>query len=148
LLQGFLWLGFLNSVRKAWRVRGLINGQHFKIVIIFLGKKNICYNWETEKTSGPRIIKTRIPASLLFEERNWAMSDKHDSSTVTDTEFDIIEELKATLDDIEEGLKALATKDITEKISYLQFLIHELDDTLSGQFKALRYKRFITKKSR
>ena len=75
------------------------------------------------------------------------MSEKHSSSTVTDTEFDIIDELKATVSDLEKGLKPPGNKQIAEKLSYLKFLIHELDDTLSGKFEALRRKRFITKKS-
>ncbi len=75
------------------------------------------------------------------------MSEEYSSSTVTDTEFDIIDELKATVSDLEKELKPSTTKQMTEKFSYLQFLIHELDDTLSGEFEALRHKRFITKKS-
>jgi hypothetical protein len=75
------------------------------------------------------------------------MSEKHSSSTVTDTEFDIIDELKATVSDLEKEVKPSGNKKITEKFSYLKFLIHELDDTLSGKFEALRRKRFITKKS-
>jgi hypothetical protein len=75
------------------------------------------------------------------------MSEKYSSSTVTDTEFDIIDELKATVSDLEKGLKPPGNKQSAEKFSYLEFLIHELDDTLSGKFEALRRKRFITKKS-
>jgi hypothetical protein len=55
--------------------------------------------------------------------------------------------LKATVSDLEKGLPPSGNKKIAEKFSYLKFLIHELDDTLSGEFEALRHKRFITKKS-
>jgi len=75
------------------------------------------------------------------------MSEEFSSSTVTDTEFDIVEELKTTVTDLEKALKASSGKKITEKISYLKFLINELDDTLSGEFQTLRRKRFITKKT-
>jgi thymidylate synthase len=75
------------------------------------------------------------------------MSEEFSSSTVSDTEFDIVDELKATADDLEKELKASGSKKITEKISYLKFLINELDDTLSGKYEALRRKRFITKKT-
>jgi len=75
------------------------------------------------------------------------MSEEHSSSTVTDTEFDIIDELKATLGELEKELKPSADKRVTERFEYFHFLIHELDDTLSGKFEALRRKRFITKKS-
>jgi hypothetical protein len=74
------------------------------------------------------------------------MSEEFTSSTVTDTEFDIVEELKATLTDLEKELTPTGNNRITEKFSYLKFLINELDDTLSGEFEALRRKRFITKK--
>jgi len=75
------------------------------------------------------------------------MSEEFSSSTVTDTEFDIVDELKTTVTDLEKELKPSGNKKITEKFSYLTFLINELDDTLSGEFEALRRKRFITKKS-
>jgi len=55
--------------------------------------------------------------------------------------------LKATVSDLEKGLKPSGNKQMTEKFSYLKFLIHEMDDTLSGKFEALRRKRFFTKKS-
>jgi hypothetical protein len=94
----------------------------------------------------------RTPFALRYRrvnvERNSAMSsDEFSSSTVSDTEFDIVDELKATADDLEKTLKASVNKKITEKLSYLRFLVNELDDTLSGQFEALRRKRFITKKT-
>jgi hypothetical protein len=76
------------------------------------------------------------------------MPEEFTSSTVTDTEFDVVDELKATVTDLEKELKPSGTKKIIEKFSYLKFLINELDDTLSGEFETLRRKRFITKKTR
>jgi hypothetical protein len=75
------------------------------------------------------------------------MSEEFSSSTVTDTEFDIVDELKATISDLDKQLKSSSNKKIDEKISYLKFLVSELDDTLSGEFETLRRKRFITKKT-
>jgi hypothetical protein len=75
------------------------------------------------------------------------MSEEFSSSTVTDTEFDIVDELRATVTDLEKELNASGNKKITEKISYLKFLINELDDTLTGEFETMRRKRFITKKT-
>ena len=75
------------------------------------------------------------------------MSKEFSSSTVMDTEFDIVDELKRTVTDLEKEQKQSGNKKTTEKFSYLKFLINELDDTLSGEFEALRRKRFITKKS-
>ena len=75
------------------------------------------------------------------------MSEEFSSSTVMDTEFDIVDELKRTVTDLENEQKPSGNKKTTEKFSYLKFLINELDDSLSGEFEALRRKRFITKKS-
>lgn len=75
------------------------------------------------------------------------MSEDYSSSTVTDTEFDIVDELKTTVNDLEKELKPSGDKQIAEKFSYLRFLIQELDDTFSGEYEALRRKRFITKKT-
>ena len=75
------------------------------------------------------------------------MSDEFSSSTVTDTEFDIVDELKTTATDLEKELKPSVNEKIVEKFSYLRFLISELEDTLSGEFETLRRKRFITKKT-
>ena len=75
------------------------------------------------------------------------MAEEFSSSTVTDTEFDIVEELKATAADLEKEIKPRGNKKTSEKLSYLMFLINELDDTFSGEFEGLRRKRFITKKT-
>ena len=75
------------------------------------------------------------------------MSEKFSSSTVTDTEFDIVDELKTTVTELEKEVKSSANNKIAEKFSYLKFLISELDDTLSGEFQTMRRKRFITKKT-
>jgi predicted nucleic acid-binding Zn-ribbon protein len=73
------------------------------------------------------------------------MAREHETSTVIDTEFDIIEELTGALDEIEKALNN--QEDLLEKTAYIRFLIEELDDSLSGQYEALRRRRFITKKS-
>jgi Mg2+ and Co2+ transporter CorA len=71
----------------------------------------------------------------------------HLSSTETDTEFDIVQELKGAVDDIEKAIRMSSEDDVLDKISYLKFLLGELDDALSGQFEELRLRRFITKKT-
>jgi hypothetical protein len=75
------------------------------------------------------------------------MSEDFSSSTVTDTEFDIVDELKTTVSELEKEVKSSGNTKIPEKFSYLKFLISELDATLSGKFETLRHIRFITKKS-
>lgn len=73
------------------------------------------------------------------------MAKEYESSTVIDTEFDIVEELAGTLDEIEKA--SGSNKELLEKAAYMRFLIKELDDSLSGEYAALRRRRFITKKS-
>jgi len=73
------------------------------------------------------------------------MTNEYESSTVIDTEFDVIEELTAALDEIEKALSG--QKDLIEKTSYMRFLIKELEDNLAGGYETLRRRRFITKKS-
>ncbi len=72
---------------------------------------------------------------------------RFDYSTETDTEFDIVHELKAAIDDLEKAFRLGEATGFSEKISYLRFLLGELDDSLSGQYENLRRRRFITKKS-
>jgi len=73
------------------------------------------------------------------------MVDDLFDSTVTDTEFDIIEEMANTLDDMDSALKRAETDAVTEKVAYLRFLLKDLGDVLSGEYADLRRRRFITK---
>ena len=73
------------------------------------------------------------------------MGREHESSTVIDTEFDVIEELTGALNEIEQSVGD--RRDLLEKTSYMRFLIKELADNLSGGFETLRNRRFITKQS-
>lgn len=73
------------------------------------------------------------------------MAEDYESSTVIDTEFDVIDELKQAVDDIVKALPG--EKELLDKADYIKFLIKELDDGLSGDYEGLRRRRFITKKS-
>jgi hypothetical protein len=73
------------------------------------------------------------------------MAEEYESSTVIDTEFDVIDELKGAVEDIEKALQG--NKELLDKTDYIKFLIKELDDGLSGEYEGLRRRRFITKKS-
>ena len=73
------------------------------------------------------------------------MAEDYESSTVIDTEFDVIDELKTAVEDIEKALRG--DKELLDKMDYIKFLIKELDDGLSGEYEVLRRRRFITKKS-
>lgn len=76
------------------------------------------------------------------------MAQDYNGSTELDREFDIIDEVKITLDDIDHALENSETSDLAEKVSYLRFLVNDLDDTLSGEYEDLRRKRLIVKKTR
>ena len=73
------------------------------------------------------------------------MTEEYESSTVIDTEFDVIDELKGAVEEIEKALRG--DKELLDKTDYIKFLIKELDDGLSGEYEVLRRRRFITKKS-
>jgi hypothetical protein len=68
-------------------------------------------------------------------------------STELDNEFDIIVELKRTVDELDDELGKLEAPSAKEKVSYLRFLITELEDALSGEYERLRYMRIIAKKT-
>lgn len=76
------------------------------------------------------------------------MPDEYMTSTELNREFDIIEELEKTLDEIEKAFVLLETDDVPDKIAYLKFLIRDLDSLLSGENEALRYRRFTIKRSK
>ena len=63
------------------------------------------------------------------------MSEEFSSSTVTDTEFDIVDELKTTVTDLEKEQKPSGNKKITEKFSYLKFLITNWTTPFQGNSK-------------
>jgi hypothetical protein len=69
------------------------------------------------------------------------------SSTVMDNEVDIIVELKNSLDVIEDALEKVEAPEAKESVSFMKFLVTELEDTLSGDYERLRYMRFIMKKT-
>jgi hypothetical protein len=75
------------------------------------------------------------------------MSENTFDSTEMDTEYDIVNEIKEAVEKIEESLPELSRKMVSGDISYLKFLLNDLDDTLSGDFQNLRLKRFIVKKT-
>ena len=80
-------------------------------------------------------------------EREAEKEENLSGSTELDNEFDIIVELKSTLDELDDELGELETQNVKEKVSYLRYLLTELEDALSGEYESLRYMRFITKKT-
>jgi len=70
------------------------------------------------------------------------------SSTEMSREFDIVEEFESTLDDIDKAFELFETDTVPDKITYLRFLVKDLDDLLSGDYETLRYRNFIIKRSK
>jgi hypothetical protein len=63
------------------------------------------------------------------------MTEVFGDSTEMAREFDIIEEIEKTLDDIEKAIELMEPDSVPEKISYLRFLIRDLDNVLSGDYE-------------
>ena len=75
------------------------------------------------------------------------MTDDLSKTTEMDREFDIIDELKEILDETNKAIEESKIDDLPDKISYLKFLVNELDNALSGEYAGLRVRRFIVKKA-
>ena len=72
--------------------------------------------------------------------------DNFDDSKELSRKFDIILEIEKTLNEIDEAFSIDDIEEIPDKISYLRFLIKELDDILSGEYESLRYRKFVIKR--
>ncbi len=75
------------------------------------------------------------------------MTDDFGSSKEMQRDFDIVEELEKTLDEIDKAFELEETDNVQDKISYLRFLIRDLDDLLSGDYEKLRNRRFVIKRA-
>jgi hypothetical protein len=70
------------------------------------------------------------------------MTEEYGKSTELDREFDLVEELEKTIEDIEKAFEILETDEVPDKLSYLRFLVRDLDSILSGENENLRYRKF------
>ncbi len=61
-------------------------------------------------------------------------------------EFDVIEEMEKTLEDIDKAFDISETDDVPEMVSYLKFLVKDLDRALSGEYEGLRQRRFVIRR--
>ena len=75
------------------------------------------------------------------------MEEQELDSTEMDTEYDIIDEMTETLEEIEKTYKSADKEILLDKISYVKFLLKELGYSLSGEYEILRRRRFIIKKT-
>ncbi|MEE9610111.1 MAG: hypothetical protein V3W19_02610 [Desulfatiglandales bacterium] len=67
-------------------------------------------------------------------------------STEMARDFDIIEELEKTIDEIDKAVEISETDDVPDRISYLRFLVKDLDKALSGEYEGLRQRRFVIRR--
>jgi molecular chaperone GrpE (heat shock protein) len=74
------------------------------------------------------------------------MVEEHEKSTELAREFDIVEEMENTLDDMEKAIELAETDEVSDKISYLRFLVKDLDKALSGEHEDLRQRKFLIKR--
>ena len=70
------------------------------------------------------------------------------SSREMNREFDIVEEFESTLDDIDKAFELFETDTVPDKITYLRFLVKDLDDLFSGEHESLRFRSFVIKRSK
>ena len=74
------------------------------------------------------------------------MNELEKTATKIDTEYDIIDKMTDTLEEIEEIYRS-GQEGLLDKISFMKFLLGELDYVLSGDYENLRRVRFIVKET-
>lgn len=72
--------------------------------------------------------------------------DDYDKSTELSRKFDIVLEMEKSLDEIDKAFEFHDTDDVPEMITYLKFLVKDLDKLLSGENEGLRYREFVLKR--
>jgi len=72
--------------------------------------------------------------------------DEYDYSTELPREFDIVMEMEKVLDELEREIDMGNVNDLSELLSYLRFLVKDLDDIFSGEYENLRNRKFIIKR--
>ena len=70
------------------------------------------------------------------------------SSRELNREFDIVAEFESTLDDIDRAFELFDTDTVPDKVSYLRFLLKDLDDIFSGEYENLRFRNFVIKRTK
>ena len=81
-------------------------------------------------------------------EKDKGMTEDFGSSIEMQRDFDIVEELEKTLDEIDKAFEIAETDSVPDKISYFRFLIRDLDNALSGEHEKLRLRSFVIKRPR
>ncbi|MBW2183401.1 MAG: hypothetical protein JRF49_05995 [Deltaproteobacteria bacterium] len=70
------------------------------------------------------------------------------STDELNTEYDVVNELKGSLNDIYKALQESKLDGLLDKVSYSRFLTNQIDDVLSGKREHLRRRKFMVKKSK
>lgn len=73
------------------------------------------------------------------------MEDPNGSKELS-RKFDIVLEIEKTLDDIDKSFELNDIDDVPELVSYIRFLVKDLDRIFSGDYENLRYRDFVIKR--
>ncbi|MBN1847705.1 MAG: hypothetical protein JW932_03890 [Deltaproteobacteria bacterium] len=60
--------------------------------------------------------------------------------------FDIVMELEKTLDEIEKAFELDEINDVPDMVSFLKFLVKELDDIFTDEYENLRFREFVLRR--
>ncbi|MFC1867209.1 hypothetical protein ACFL0H_03640 [Thermodesulfobacteriota bacterium] len=72
--------------------------------------------------------------------------DEYNESTELPRQFDIVMEMEKALDEIDREIEMDNIGDVIDLLSYLRFLVKDLDDIFSGEYDNLRHRKFILKR--
>ena len=74
--------------------------------------------------------------------------DEYNYSTELPRQFDIVMEMEKTLDEMDKDIDINNIDDFYDLLSYLRFLVKDLDDIFSGEHEDLRNRDFIIKRKK
>ena len=72
--------------------------------------------------------------------------DEYNYSTELPRQFDIVMEMEKTLDEMDKDIDINNIDDFCDLLSYLRFLVKDLDDIFSGEYEDLRNRNFVIKR--
>ena len=70
------------------------------------------------------------------------------STDELNTKYDVVDELKDSLNDIYKAVQESKLVGLLDKVSYSRFLAKQIDDILSAEYEYLRHRKFVAKKSK
>ena len=73
------------------------------------------------------------------------MEDPNGSKELS-RKFDIVLEIENALDDIDNSFELNDIDNVPELVSYIRFLVKDLDLIFSGDYENLRYRDFVIKR--